>query len=51
MSPGSDIPGVPASEIKAIFFPFIITYFVGPLGIVLYWFIRIFFAKKISLYD
>ena len=27
----------------------IITYFTGPLGIFLYWFIRIFFAKKISL--
>ena len=26
----------------------IITYFTGPLGIVLYWFIRIFFSKKIS---
>jgi len=35
----------------SIFFPLIITYFVGPLGIVLYWFVRIFFAKKISLYD
>ena len=33
------------------FFPLIITYFIGPLGIVLYWFIRIFFAKKINLYD
>ena len=27
----------------------IVTYFTGPLGIFLYWFIRIFFAKKISL--
>ena len=26
----------------------IITYFTGPLGIFLYWFIRIFFAKKIT---
>ncbi len=33
------------------FIPLIITYFVGPLGIVIYWFIRIFFAKKISLFD
>ena len=31
--------------------PLIITYFVGPLGIVIYWIIRIFFAKKISLFD
>jgi len=34
-----------------IFFPLIITYFFGPLGILIYWFIRIFYAKKISLYD
>ena len=27
----------------------IITYFTGPLGIFLYWVIRVFFAKKISL--
>ena len=27
----------------------ITTYFTGPLGIVIHWFIRIFFAKKISL--
>ena len=31
--------------------PLLITYFVGPVGIVLYWIIRIFFAKKISLFD
>ncbi len=29
----------------------VITYFTGPLGILLYWIIRIFFAKKISLYE
>ena len=34
-----------------IFFPLIITYFVGPIGIFLYWFLRIFFAKKITLFD
>ncbi len=34
-----------------VFFPLIITYFVGPLGIFLYWIIRMFYAKKISLYD
>ena len=27
----------------------IITYFTGPLGILIYWFIRIFYSKKISL--
>ena len=31
--------------------PLVVTYFVGPVGIVLYWIIRIFFAKKISLFD
>ena len=34
-----------------VFIPLIITYFTGPLGIVIYWLIRIFFAKRISLYD
>ena len=34
-----------------LFFPLIITYFIGPFGIFIYWFIRIFFAKRISLYD
>ncbi len=35
----------------AVFFPLIITYFIGPLGIFVYWLIRIFYAKKITLYD
>ena len=34
-----------------VFFPLAITYFIGPLGVFIYWLIRIFFAKKISLYD
>ena len=34
-----------------IFFPIIITYFVGPVGIFLYWILRIFYAKRISLFD
>ena len=29
----------------------ILTYFSGPVGIVIYWFLRIFFAKKISFDD
>ena len=29
----------------------IATYFSGPLGLVLYWIIRIFYAKKINYYD
>lgn len=34
-----------------VFFPLIVTYFIGPLGILVYWFIRIFFAKRISIFD
>ena len=34
-----------------VFFPLIITYFIGPIGLFVYWVIRIFFAKRISLYD
>ncbi len=29
----------------------IITYFTGPVGLVFYWFVRIFFSKKISFND
>ena len=29
----------------------ILTYFTGPVGLLVYWFIRIFFAKKISFND
>ena len=29
----------------------ILTYFSGPVGLVIYWFVRIFFAKKISFND
>jgi hypothetical protein len=29
----------------------ILTYFTGPIGLLIYWFIRIFFAKKISFND
>ena len=31
--------------------PILITYFIGPIGLTLYWIIRIFYAKRISLYD
>ena len=34
-----------------IFIPLIITYLIGPLGLLVYWLIRIFYAKNISLYD
>ena len=31
--------------------PLIVTYLIGPIGIFLYWIIRIFYAKRISLYE
>ena len=31
--------------------PLIVTYLTGPLGLILYWLIRIFYAKRISLYE
>jgi len=34
-----------------VFVPLVFTYFIGPLGILIYWIVRIFFAKKLSLYD
>ena len=33
------------------FIPIVLTYFIGPIGLVTYWFFRIFFNKKIDLYD
>tara|TARA_B100001559_G_C15892809_1_gene345997 strand:- start:7 stop:477 length:471 start_codon:yes stop_codon:yes gene_type:complete len=37
---------------KIIIIPsLILTYFTGPIGLVIYWFLRVFFAKKISLND
>ena len=32
-------------------FPLVITYLIGPLGIFIYWLIRIFYAKSINLYE
>jgi len=34
-----------------VIFSLILTYFTGPVGLLIYWFIRIFFAKKISFND
>ena len=31
--------------------PLLITYLIGPIGLFLYWLIRIFYAKSINLYD
>ena len=29
----------------------VLTYFTGPIGVIFYWFFRIFFSKKISFYE
>ena len=34
-----------------VLLPLILIYFTGPIGLVLYWFIRIFYAKKLGLHD
>jgi len=34
-----------------ISFPILVTYFIGPIGLTIYWIIRIFYAKRINLYD
>ena len=31
--------------------PLVLTYLTGPIGIILYWIIKIFYAKRISLYE
>ncbi|MDC0461094.1 ABA4-like family protein [Candidatus Pelagibacter sp.] len=32
-------------------FPLIVTYLVGPIGIFIYWVIKIFYVKRLNLYD
>ena len=32
-------------------FPLLITYFIGPVGLTIYWIIRVFYSKRINLYD
>ncbi len=34
-----------------LFIPLLITYLIGPLGLFVYWLIRILYAKNVSLYD
>ena len=34
-----------------VFVALILIYFIGPLGLILYWLIRIFYAKKIGFHD
>ena len=36
---------------KIVLCPLILIYFLGPLGLVFYWFFRIFYSKKIGLHD
>ena len=36
---------------KLVAFPLITVYFTGPLGLVLYWMLRVFYAKKLGLHD
>ena len=38
-------------SLKIIIFPLILIYFTGPLGLVIYWMIRIFYAKKLRFHD
>ena len=34
-----------------VFFPLILVYFIGPIGLILYWIIRVFYAKKLGFHD
>ena len=34
-----------------LFLPLILIYFTGPLGLVLYWMIRVFYAKRLGFHD
>ena len=34
-----------------IIVPLVITYLIGPIGLIVYWLIRIFYAKSINLYE
>ena len=36
---------------KIVILPLILIYFTGPLGLILYWFFRVFYAKKLGLHD
>ena len=46
------IPGFATDALGfLLLFPLVITYLIGPIGLFLYWLIRIFHAKSINLYD
>jgi len=36
---------------KIVVFPLALIYFTGPLGLVVYWFFRIFYSKKLGWHD
>ena len=36
---------------KLTFLPLVLIYFTGPLGLVLYWIVRVFYAKKLGFHD
>ena len=36
---------------RVAFLPLILIYFTGPLGLVLYWMIRVFYSKKLGFHD
>ena len=36
---------------KIVFIPLLLIYFSGPLGLVIYWMLRIFYAKKLGFHD
>jgi len=36
---------------RLVSLPLFLIYFTGPLGLVLYWMIRIFYAKKLGFHD
>ena len=36
---------------KIIFIPLLLIYFAGPLGLVLYWLLRVFYAKRLGFHD
>ena len=36
---------------KLVFIPLVLIYFMGPVGLVLYWLFRIFYAKRLGFHD
>ena len=36
---------------KIVIFPLVLIYFSGPIGLVLYWIVRVFYAKKLGFHD